>query len=589
MNARNLLAAAIALALVAWFWVRGEAFLAANGPTFDEPVHLAAGYSYWTTGSFRLNSEDPPFLKLLWAAPLALSDRSLYPHDTATATGDDHWHVGTALLFHSGREPRELLRPARRVNLALGCGVVLLAGWWAFRLWNSPLAGVGACAFAAADPNLLALSCVLTTDAGLALFSLSACYLLWEYATKPSRGLLIAAGVALGLALGSKFSALATVAGLGAAGAVYVLRGGTLALPGAPADVPRRRAAVEFAFRLGLIALVTLAATYGFVHFDQWGRGLKFQLTRADHGDGMMYLNGELSRAGWYHYFLVLLPLKLTLGLLAGVLLAALFAVQRAPVARLGECCRSPTLRVGSELRSGREEPDSESRATTEQATREVQALAFLLLPPLVFLALASYARVNLGVRVVLPVLPFLYVIAAGLACAGCCRLAGRGLLVVCCVWAAVSAARSDPHPLAYFNELAGGPQGAGRFVADSNVDWGQSLPQLKAYLAANGPDVIYLSYFGTDRPEAHGIRFQPLPTYGRVGEPGGEVVPENSARHVLVVSANNLLGIYLNDPQTFAWLRSRAPIAILGGSLYVFDLTGDADAIRRVRSLPAK
>jgi hypothetical protein len=412
------------------------------------------------------------------------------------------------------------------------------------------------------DPNLLALSCVLTTDVGLTLFALLACYLLWEYTAAPSRGLLIAAGVALGLALGAKFSALAVVAGLGAAGFVHVLRGGTLALPGTPADTPRRRAAVEFAFRLGLIAILTLAATYGFIHFDQWGRGLKFQLTRADHGDGMLYLNGELSRTGWYHYFLVLLPLKLPLGLMAAALLACC----------TGALCRAPRT-------------------------------AFLVVPPLVFFALASYSRVDLGVRVVLPVLPFLYVIAAGLirprsgSCpaqsaqrgrkpGACCRCAGRALLGACVAWAAVSAARSDPHPLAYFNELAGGPRGGIRFVADSNLDWGQALPQLQHYLDTTGTGAVYLSYFGTDRPEAYGIRFQPLPTYGRVGDPGGEVIPADAPRHVLVVSANNLLGIYLNDPDAFAWLRSRAPTAVLGGCLYVFDLTGDADAIKRVRAL---
>ena len=50
-------------------------------------------------------------------------------------------------------------------------------------------------------------------------------------------------------------------------------------------------------------------------------------------------------------------------------------------------------------------------------------------------------------------------------------------------------------------------------------------------------------------------------------------------------MSANNLLGIHLNnDPDTYAWLRNRTPVAVLGGSIYVFDLTGDAEAIRRVR-----
>jgi hypothetical protein len=548
--------AAIALALVAWFWARGERFLDHNGPTFDEPAHLAAGYGYWTTGNFATNAEHPPLLKLLWSAPLVLRDRTLYPHDVARATNADHWHVGDAFLYRSGRAPRELLDPARRVNLALGCAVALLAGWWAYRLWGSRFAGVGAVAFAVCDPNLLALSCVLTTDVGLTLFGLLTCYLLWEYAAKPSRGLLIGAGVALGLTLGAKFSALALVMGLGAAGVVFVARGGELALPsprlrgeGGGASPPgeglrsRSRRTAELAFRLGLIALVTLAATYGFVHIDQWGRGLKFQLTRAEHGDGVMYLNGELSRTGWYHYFLVLLPLKLPLGLMAAALLAL-------------------------------------------PALRRVPRAAFLLVPPLVFFALAAQSRVNLGVRVMLPVLPFVYVLAAGLAGGACCRLAGRALLVLCVAWAGVSAARSDPYPVAYFNELAGGPRAALSVVADSNLDWGQGLPALAEYVRANDLGPVYLSYFGTDRPEVYGIRYQPLPTYGRVGEPGGEQIPARAPRHVVVVSANNLLGIYLNDPDTFAFLRAREPTAILAGCLYVFDLTNDADALRRVRAV---
>src|SRR5437868_14522880 len=98
MNVRNLLAVVACVALLAGFGSRGEKFLAANGPTFDEPVHLAAGYSYWTTGSFRLNREDPPLLKLLWAAPLMFGERPPYPHDVAAATNEDHWHVGTAFL-----------------------------------------------------------------------------------------------------------------------------------------------------------------------------------------------------------------------------------------------------------------------------------------------------------------------------------------------------------------------------------------------------------------------------------------------------------------------------------------------------------
>ena len=38
--------------------------------TFDEALHLTAGFSYWKTGDFRLNREHPPLSKLLTAFPL---------------------------------------------------------------------------------------------------------------------------------------------------------------------------------------------------------------------------------------------------------------------------------------------------------------------------------------------------------------------------------------------------------------------------------------------------------------------------------------------------------------------------------------
>lgn len=549
---RTVAALAAAAALVAVFWWQGERFLAANGPTFDEAVHLAAGYSYWVTGDFRLNHEDPPLLKLLWTLPLVLGDRPPYPHAVAAEPDSSHWTIGPALMYDSGVPHTRLLAPARRVNLAVGCGVVLLAGWWAFRVWGSRLAGVAAAGFASFDPNLLALSCVLSTDVGLTFFALLSAYLLWEYTAHPSRGLLLASGVSLGLLLGAKFSALAVLAGFGAAAALIVVRGGTLALPGAPPG-NRAKAAVDLGFRLAVIGAVVLAATYGFLHFRHWGAGLQFQLTRKEFGNGAYYLCGAVSDSGWYHYFLVALAVKLPLGLIAAAGAGAVL------------------------LAGDRRDPAVPGRS------------AWLWVPPLVFLAAASYSRVDLGVRVVLPAVAFLYVIAARLAAPGCCACVRRVVLAGCLAWAGVSSYHAGPHQIAYFNELAGGPVGGLRYVADSNVDWGQDLPLLKAYMDREGLDVVYLSYFGTDRPEAHGIRRQYLPGYGQFTAPP-DTVPADAPRHVVAVSANNLLGIYLKvPPDTFAWLRDRPPAAILGGSIYVYDLTGDPDAIRRVRETPVR
>lgn len=548
MSVRSAAAILACLALAVWFWSRGERFIAANGPTFDEGVHLAAGYSYWTTGSFRLNAEDPPLLKLLWAAPLAAEVSPTYPGDVGGTT-DNHWHIANALLYESGVPPRQLLDPARRMNLGLGCGLVLLVGWVAFRVWGSPFAAVAGCAFAAADPTLLALSCVLTTDLGLTLLGLLTCYLLWEYAATPSRGLLIATGLSLGLTFASKFSAIGVVAGLGVAGLVFILRGGALALPGKPLACGIGPA-VELALRLGVIAIVVVAACYAFVQFPEWGKGLKFQLTRGAHGDGVFYLNGEVARQGWYHYFVEAVALKAPLGLLLAAIVSAVCAIKRGAIS-----CRA----------------------------------VFLAVPPLVFFTLASYSRVNVGARAVLPVLPFLYLLAAGLAGPGCCRIARSGVSIACLAWCACAAGRASPHEIAYFNEIVGGPVGGARYLADSNLDWGQGLPELKAWMDREGVDAIYLGFFGTDRPEAYGIRYQSLPGYGRVGKPGGQSVDVDAPRKVVAVSVNHLLGMFLNEADTYSWLRDRKPTAIVGGCIYVFDLTGDPAAKARVRAIASR
>jgi hypothetical protein len=532
---RRLLPAILAvLLLVAVFWMRGEAVLAANGPTFDEGVHLAAGYGYWSTGSLHINPEHPPLLKLWWSLPLAIGRAAPFPHEQT-----DQWLLAHALLYESGVSHLDLLTPARRMNLAIGCGIVLLAGWWSFRLWNHRLAAVGAAAFAAFDPTLLAHSCVLTTDCGLAFFSLLSAYLLWEYAARPSRGLLFATGASLGLLLGTKFSAIAMVAALMATALLYVWRGGTLALPG-------RRGTFDFAFRLALIALIVLAATYGLAQFPEWGRGLRFQLTRGQFAPTRLYLLGEISEKGWYHYFMVAAGVKLPLGLLLAVPLA-LFSMKRD------------------------------------------RRMLFLLVPPVLFFLAMSYSRVDLGIRVVLPSIVFLPVIASrGLCHANRTDESQRThpscfAVAACLVWCAF--AGRSVYPLAYFNEF--GDEQPWELLADSNLDWGQGLPALRDHMRGESLDIVYLSYFGTDRPEAYGIRYHSLPGSGRIGPPGGEPIPEAAPRHILAISANNLVGLYLNEPDRFAFLRTRRPDRILAGSILIFDLTHDAEALGRIRKMP--
>ena len=535
------------LCLVAVFWAHGESFFKANGPTFDEAVHLAAGHSYWATGDFRLNVEHPPLPKLLWALPGLLDGSAPFRPDAGQWERGEEWLIGNDFLYGEPGRVERLLTPARRVNLLFGVGVVVLVGVWARRLWSSDDAGVVASALAAFDPTLVGISGVLSSDAALTFFTLLSVYCLWEFAGSLDRRWLVATGVALGLTLGSKFSAVASVAGLlsGVAGFVFVGGsfdpvGGTLAT--------RLRSCLTPGVRITILALVTLACLYFVVRFPDWGRGLKQQLVRGATGDPHFYFLGEVSTKPSPWYFVVALLVKLPLGTLALACGGAAWAF----VSRRTASKRWPLV----------------------------------VLPPAVFLLAVTASGVNLGVRVALPAVPFLWLIAGGSVAPGAWAFGRKLLAVVGVLGVAASSAGELARPLSYFNELAPAPADRLRLLGDSNLDWGQGLPALKSWMNDDGVACIYLSAYGTCPPRVYGIDHVPLPGFGALESPTPRSLPAGMEKVYVAVFGTNLQGVYLADPHTYDFLRSRPPHVALAGSVWVYDVTGDEDALRRLDAL---
>ena len=130
---------------------------------------------------------------------------------------------------------------------------------------------------------------------------------------------------------------------------------------------------------------------------------------------------------------------------------------------------------------------------------------------------------------------------------------------------------RVHPHYLAYFNELAGGPAGGYRYLVDSNLDWGQDLKGLKAWMDTNGVPAVKLSYFGTADPEYHRIPCDLLP--GQMLPPPRDVVREIAPGDIVAVSATNLQGVYLEpeDRPLMERLRALTPVATVGHSILIY------------------
>ncbi len=145
-----------------------------------------------------------------------------------------------------------------------------------------------------------------------------------------------------------------------------------------------------------------------------------------------------------------------------------------------------------------------------------------------------------------------------------------RFTLYALLLWLALGTLRLFPHYLAYFNELAGGPDGGWRYLADSNTDWGQAYKDLARFQQERGLGPVHLSAFIFYDPAIYGVEYDPLtPMRGdtpavfpsRLSPPPGDYV----------ISTTTLDGIPLADPEMYDWFRKHEPDARIGHVLFYY------------------
>jgi hypothetical protein len=136
----------------------------------------------------------------------------------------------------------------------------------------------------------------------------------------------------------------------------------------------------------------------------------------------------------------------------------------------------------------------------------------FIMLPVAIYLVAAVTNTHQVGLRHILPVYPFVLLISVAGAMGLCRRVAGRMALAGLMVFWLIVFARVYPHTLTFFNQFVGGPRNGYKYLADSNIDWGQGLKLLKQWMDRQGVSQIGLAYFGTADPTYYGIDYTQLP-----------------------------------------------------------------------------
>ncbi len=543
----------------------------ANSITWDEDDHIYAGYMSWKHGDFGLNPEHPPLVKLLAAVPLLnlplkmpLLQNRFFKHEAFLG--------GKDFLFQNDADT--ILFRARMAASLLTLLLVVLVFLATREMFGTGAAFI-ALALLAFDPTLLAHGGVVGTDVGFSCFLFAAIYAFYRYVKAPSAWRLVLVGLATGLDLASKHSAILVFPMLLLLAICEVVRGGNASEESAP--VPMGRRAVRMAAALVFVSVIAVGVLWAFYGFRYQARAEGRQLNpplseyvqslSRPHDIGLLntvarlrllpesyiygladvrimsnfyssYLFGKVYPKGVWFYFPAAFAVKSSLSFLI-LLLMALWTI------------------ASGKLRAWRE-------------------ILFLTIPPAVHFAVAMGSGMNIGVRHILPIYVFLAVLIGGAAW----KLIENDrrwayAVAVLLLFQAISVTRTYPAYLAYANELWGGPSQTYRYLSDSNVDWAQQLKTTKHYLEKRGLKDCWFVYFAEGVVDAsyYGIPCKPLPTADSlwVNEPA-EAPPAIDA--TVLISAGNLSGFEfgpgpLNPYEQFKQLR---PTAVIAYGVFVFD-----------------
>ncbi len=541
--------------------------------TWDEACHIFAGYSYWTRGDFGMNPEHPPLVKLLTAAPLLTLSLHVPPHPKIFSKEED---FTSASQFVYSNDAEKILFRARMTAAIFTLLLAVLLFAAAKEMFGAVAALIGFTLFVF-EPNVLAHGALVTTDMGLSCLLFATVYAFYRYVKHPSAAKFAITGVAAGLALAAKHSGILVFPILVVLALAEVARrseGETTSVQ--PIKESRARQALGLAGAIaavGAIAVALLWASYGFhLHprpgVDTQARVIDYASRQhhpvqvklittfmrwhllpepylyglADVGFtadfSHTYLFGKVYPHGQWFYFPAAFVIKSTLALLILMLLV-------------------PVAIVAGRVNRGRE-------------------LLFLVIPATIYFAVVLTSGMNIGVRHILPVYPFLMALA-GWAAAKLIERRRQLAFVVALIliFDVISSVRAFPVYLAYSNELWGGPSQTYKYLSDSNVDWGQQLKATKKYLDGRQVKQCWFAYFAevVADPAYYGIPCKPLTTIASVWLQPSIDVPASLDGPVLI--STGVLSGYefgpgaLNPYNQFQRLR---PSAMIEDGVFVFD-----------------
>lgn len=556
---------------IAVFSSRGAFGIPGDSGTVDEIAHIPSGYSYIKYLDFRLNPEHPPIAKALAGIPLALQKNINGLKDDWSWDGINQWESGWYLVYEAGNNPSDVLFWARLPMILLMIGLGIFLYKWAARLYGKKI-GLLSLAIFAFYPDILAHGRLVTTDIAAAFGYLITIYFFDKALKENKYKATVISGIIFGLAQSLKFSA-------------FLLFGVLFFMIIIRAYLDYKSLSKEFWYSLKnylytyllvvLISLITVWLIYipfvWNIPVDIEHRLIESNLTNDPRTlplrNFLHLLEGNIITRALGHY---LLGIMLVFARVAGG--NATFAIGQLsdksiswyfPFAWLVKTPISVIILFFTSLFLA-------FNRRIKKSSEDVWNLSIILLPIVVYWAFTLKGSLNIGIRHLMPTVPFaILLIGFGLKkifenkTYRNIQYIVYGLLF----FQIVSVLSYYPGFIGYFNESVPRDERY-KYLIDSSLDWGQDLLRLKKYIDDNNISDIKIDYFGGSVPSYY--ISQGKEWHSSYGPTTGWL-----AISATFYQSSKLYG-EKEGKWSYDWLDSYKPTAQIGGSILVYHITDE-------------
>ena len=563
--------AIIVLLLLVSLIIQSFISLENNSVAWDETCFIGHGKAIFDTGYMRymLLMDHPPlsyYINSIFLLPLKFDKKIFEP---APESGIECYKIGERVLFQSGYDFEKILFLSRLPFIFVSVILAFYVLKWASELYGKK-SGIVALFLYSFSPSIIAYSSLAVSDFVVAAMIFISTYHFYSLLMQKSKRRMLFAGISFGLALLSSAASLLLIP--------------LFAMIGLKAVKEKRlkaKALMKYYFIIFIIAFIVILAFHKF-QFGTFNGSLP-------PGRYSEVARKELAKLPFsaqllFVYDRVPLPVPVFIGSIGTIFYLSVqkkygYAFGRVTdgvvwyFALLTFLIKTnlPLLIILLLLIAFRKKlPEKEAIAGMS-----------LVLPVILILLVFSGTNKMSGVRHILGIYPFIFVLAGSIINIKIKRKKYFNVFIaILLFFYALGTLSVAPHYLSYINMISSGPDNGWKITVGSNIDWGQDLKGLKDYMGKNNIGKIKLSYFGSVDPKHYNISYEYMPSpYFQPWDPNYSVVQQSryedcsERKGLIAISVTNLQNVYLVNKTCYAWLKNYEPKAKIGYSIFIYDI----------------